>query len=1177
MKKISCLLVSLTFLASLAFATQWVSLKGTDELPVVKVIESSENQILLNYQLGGFVKDQVMINGEQFDLIALKGESRLWNKGNPELPRLCRSVIIPDDALMQASIVSAEYTDLENVRVTPSKGHFSRSVNPEDVPFEFGAVYHQDAWYPEQVVQLRDPYILRDFRGQVVEVNAFQYNPVQQVLRVYTNLTIEVKQVGIGGENVFVREDSPSKLDREFQTIYKRRFINFDDERYTPVEEDGSMLIICHADFMDEMEPFVDWKNQKGLATTIVNVSQIGNNATAIKNYIRDVYNTSDLKYVLLVGDAAQVATPSGSTDPTYAQLVGTDHYPEIFVGRFSAEQASHVITQVERSVEYEKLPQAGADWYHKGAGVASDQGAGQGHYGEADWEHMDLIRADLLRYTYTEVDRIYDPWATQADISNALNEGRSTINYCGHGSTTSWSTTGFSNTSVNNLVNDNKLPFNVTVACLCGSFASTTCFAEAWLRATHNGEPTGAIGFFASTISQSWAPPMYAEDEFIDLMCAELKNTYGGLCFNGTMLMIDETGGTGENEADHWTVFGDPSLQVRTDTPFNMTVSHDNQIDPNNPTFEVVVTGIEGALCAISYEGEMFGSAYTNATGLASIPIIPGTLPPGYVTLTVTSYNAMPYFAQLPVMSGGPDLWPPLIAHTPLPNTTGTGPYTVVATIMDYSGVAEATLYYSTDGINYNDVAMVNTIGDTWEAGIPGQTPGTTVSYYIEAVDASPQSNVGTSATFSFLVLAILFADDMESGIGGWTHDVVTPGWVDQWHLSSTNSHSPTHAWKFGDTGAGNYADHADGGLVSQVITIGSDCELSFWHWIAAEASGAYADSAYDGGVVEISQNGVTWSVLPLSPGYTHYIRATAGGGNPYTGPFPAGMPCFSGTANWMMQTADLSAYVGDIQLRFRFGSDNSTNNAGWYVDDVQIIGLPTGTTPELNVELTYVSGSPVPAAGGNLYYAVFVENAGTVPLNFDAWIDIAYEGGPPTTVLQRSFTNYLPGWTINRPNVFFPVPGSYAAGNYTLTGRVGIHPSVIWNESGFPWSKAGDDALIGFAPWIPDGVPNPFEEVIANAGTPDVVPESFTLNRLYPNPFNPTTTFTFALPEVSQVKLAIYNLQGQLIATLVDGLRDAGTHDVTFDASNLASGIYLYRLNAAGHSLSGKMMLIK
>jgi hypothetical protein len=264
----------------------------------------------------------------------------------------------------------------------------------------------------------------------------------------------------MGGANVLHRTRKSTSMDPSFRQIYRNHFINYDNTDYVAVDQIGPMLIITHDAFNANVQPLVNWKNQKGIPTTLVNVSTIGNNATAIKNYINTQYQSpAGLAYVLLVGDAAQVATPSGTTDPTYALLVGTDHYPELFVGRLSAENAGQVDLQVTKFVEYEKLPQAGAAWYHQGTGIASSQGAGQGHYGEADYVHMGYIRNDLLAYGYTLVDEIYEPSATQAMITNALNNGRGIVDYCGHGSSTSWGTTGFSNTQVNALANDNMLP----------------------------------------------------------------------------------------------------------------------------------------------------------------------------------------------------------------------------------------------------------------------------------------------------------------------------------------------------------------------------------------------------------------------------------------------------------------------------------------------------------------------------------------------------------------------------------------------------------------------------------------------------------------------------------------------------------------------------------------------
>jgi hypothetical protein len=78
-------------------------------------------------------------------------------------------------------------------------------------------------------------------------------------------------------------------------------------------------------------------------------------------------------------------------------------------------------------------------------------------------------------------------------------------------------------------------------------------------------------------------------------------------------------------------------------------------------------------------------------------------------------------------------------------------------------------------------------------------------------------------------------------------------------------------------------------------------------------------------------------------------------------------------------------------------------------------------------------------------------------------------------------------------------------------------------------------------------------------------------------PNPFNPTTTISFKLQAASYVSLKIYDISGRLVMTLADGWQEAGTQEVTFDGSGLASGIYLYVLSSAGQTITGKMTLLK
>jgi len=626
-----------------------------DEDVAVAVEQSNNTRTVLRFSIDAFYRDAVIIDGQEYYALECGNEALLLNKKEPALPHVCRSIIIPDDARIELKVIASEYVDFLNTPIIPSKGNLKRSVNPEDIPYVFGDVYSRSDWYPSELANLRGPFILRDHRGTVVEINPFRYNPAEKTLRVYTSMTVEIVNVGPGEVNVLQRDNNAKVRIDEFEQIYSRRFLNYygPAEKYSAVSETGDMLIITYDDFYDAMLPFVEWKRQKGIRTTIVNISSIGEYSYNIKNYIDSVYAANyDLAWVLLVGDAAQIPpgyATGAYSDAYYSKVSGSDDWPDIFIGRFSAETVAQVETQVTRTIAYEKTP-GGSDWFHKATGIASNEGPG--HFNEYDNQHMEYIRGDLLSYNFTEVDQIYDPTATASQVTTALNNGRSVVNYAGHGSSSSWSTTGFSLTDVNALVNEQMLPFIFSVACFNGNFTSITCFAESWLRATTGTAPTGAIAAYMSIISQAWDPPMYAQDEAADLLIAEEKLTVGGLCYNGSCYMMEATGADGVTEFNAWTIFGDPSVMIRTDDPGTLTVNHDATLLFSQQDLPVEVAGVEGALCALYKDGVLYGSGYTGADGIASIDFYED-LPIGEdLTLTVTAYNSLPYFGTVTIIA---------------------------------------------------------------------------------------------------------------------------------------------------------------------------------------------------------------------------------------------------------------------------------------------------------------------------------------------------------------------------------------------------------------------------------------------------------------------------------------------------------------------------------------------
>lgn len=113
--------------------------------------------------------------------------------------------------------------------------------------------------------------------------------------------------------------------------------------------------------------------------------------------------------------------------------------------------------------------------------------------------------------------------------------------------------------------------------------------------------------------------------------------------------------------------------------------------------------------------------------------------------------------------------------------------------------------------------------------------------------------------------------------------------------------------------------------------------------------------------------------------------------------------------------------------------------------------------------------------------------------------------------------------------------------------------------------------------APFITLPVVHFNNQVTVDTETETEMPAAFVLEQNYPNPFNPTTTIRWQMPDAAEVRLEVYNLQGQRVALLASGLHTAGTHSVSFDASRLASGMYVYRLRAGDFIQTRSMMLVK
>jgi len=217
------------------------------------------------------------------------------------------------------------------------------------------------------------------------------------------------------------------------------------------------------------------------------------------------------------------------------------------------------------------------------------------------------------------------------------------------------------------------------------------------------------------------------------------------------------------------------------------------------------------------------------------------------------------------------------------------------------------------------------------------------------------------------------------------------------------------------------------------------------------------------------------------------------------------------------------------------------------------------------------------IPPSGGRFAFEVFISNDTTIAASFDVWININVPGGIQFTILGPIALTLPANSSLLRMRTI-AVPGSAPAGDYLCLGAIGDYPWSVIDSDQFPFTKLGSNRdWLGAEGWVCSG--EPFDAGASAAA--DCVPASGSgatpTTKISPNPFNPTTVARYELPAASYVKLTVYDISGREVAVLVDGWREAGAHEVTFDASGLAAGIYFARLEAGEYVGVQKMVLLK
>jgi hypothetical protein len=1088
--------------------------------------QAEDNSLNIRFQINAFTEKSVETTYGPEKIIDIDGGSRLLLAKAPDLPKLSKSFLIGDFAEMDYKIISANYIEYDNYEIAPSKGNLSRTIDPSQVPYIKGKIYEKNAFFPEEIVKMNTPYILRDYRAQNVHFYPIQYNPVSKVLRVYYDVNVEFYKTSENGENPLVKKTENNKYSTAFDEIYKKQFINYAQYRYTPLNDNpGRYLIICNDAYLPGIQDFAAWKTTIGFPTEVVAISSIGNNQTSIKNYVTNYYNTKGLSYLLLVGDAQHITPMSGSSlgghsDVAYGYIVGNDKYADIFVGRFSAESQANVETQVSRTIAYELNPSTNPGIFNKSLGISSDQGPGDDN--EYDYEHIRNMQTDLAAYNYISNSELFDGSQGGLDatgnptptmVTNELNQGRGLVLYTGHGSATSWVSSGFSSTNILSLNNQEMLPFIWSVACVNGDFVNNTCFAEQWLRSIdNNGDAIGAIATFMSTINQSWDPPMEAQDEMVDVLVesysSNIKRSFGGLSFAGSFKMNDTYGDY--DMTDTWTIFGDPSLMVRTDNPQTMTVSHPNAIPIGVGSIQVNCNVNDAFVCLST--DTIIGTAIVSG-GVATVNFAPFTTIDTF-TVAVTAYNYIPYIGEVIIIpASGP--YVSYTAHAVkdptgnLNNQADYGENIILDMELTNVGSNQADSVYaeiscSNPHINLTD--SMETYGDIASSAA------------ITAYDAY-RFDVSDSIADQDAISFTLSISDKNSN-----------NWINTFNLTANAPNLKCANNLLVDDAAGNANARLDPGETVNILIdtwnaghadhLATTATLSSTNPYITINNGNHSFSSLDsGGVLSIAGFNISLNASCPIPSIVDFVYTLGNGAYQITETYYLNI----GIVSEDFETGDFSNFAWSFSGNRNWEIDNQTYYAGSY---------------------SAVSGDILNNQQSDMFISLDVISPDSISFMKKVSCELgdSYSGN----YYWYDYLDFLiDGSSVGRWDGII----DWSKEQFYVS-TVGLH-TFKWTYYKDGYASDGSDCA-----WVDDIVFPPSHSITTNLFEEE---KGNFMVSAYPNPFSHSFVLRYAISEKSDILIRVYNQTGQMVKTIEYKEKQAGLYHENIITDKLSAGIYI------------------
>lgn len=372
------------------------------------------------------------------------------------------------------------------------------------------------------------------------------------------------------------------------------------------------------------------------------------------------------------------------------------------------------------------------------------------------------------------------------------------------------------------------------------------------------------------------------------------------------------------------------------------------------------------------------------------------------------------------------------------------------------------------------------------------------------------------------------------------------------------------------------NPAQTLTGGL-SCVVTVGATTEAHVNAYFSSVGPVSWTgvspwnDYAYNPGMGLIDPDVAAPGVNTKSCLWNNNSGYTFMDGTSMATPHVAGTMALMLDKNPNLTPAQIDQYLEMTALDWGSPGKDNLYGAGRIDAAAAVAAVPGGTTPNVTITLTPTGSTALPATGGTLNFNLAIQNNDTFSNSFVVWLELTYPSGSSSGPLLLRNVTLGAGGSIFRA-MTQNIPGRAPNGSYTYWGRVGaFYGGTVYSQSSFPFTKGTANA--GSGNWVNDNSVSGWNDAVVSAQ----VPQEYSLEQNFPNPFNPTTTIPFGLPNSGHVSLKVFNLSGQEVATVMEGDLSAGQYRALFNGSSLPSGIYLYRLETPDYQKTMKLTLIK